>query len=88
MSKALTGEACKGTTGRRMPPWCHVNVILVIFGKILTAGSEDAPLVEIEDGHLRGVFMETKGKLEKFSAFMGIPYARPPLGELRFEVIF
>ena len=43
------------------------------------------PIVRVEEGQLRG--REAKDyKGEMFYAFQGIPYAKPPLGELRFRV--
>lgn len=43
------------------------------------------PVVQIKNGTLEGIFMESR-KGRKIAAFMGIPYAVPPLGDLRFEV--
>lgn len=43
------------------------------------------PVAHIDDGALQGRFMTTRYGRE-FSAFLGIPYARPPLGHLRFQV--
>lgn len=45
----------------------------------------DDPIAEITDGKLKGTFLETY-KGEKFYAFLGIPYGKPPVGELRFKV--
>ena len=42
-------------------------------------------LVNIKNGTLEGTIMETRKGLN-FFAFRGIPYASPPVGELRFEV--
>ena len=42
-------------------------------------------LVNIKNGTLEGSIMKTRKGLN-FFAFRGIPYALPPLGELRFEV--
>lgn len=46
---------------------------------------DDAPIVETKEGLLRGKFMSTNNG-RKLYAFTSIPYARPPLGELRFQV--
>lgn len=41
--------------------------------------------MEISDGKLKGTFDKTfEG--EQVYAFLGIPYAKPPIGELRFKV--
>lgn len=45
----------------------------------------DSPIVEITDGRLRGLAWENLDG-EKFCAFLGIPYAKPPVGDLRFKV--
>ncbi|KAL3282172.1 hypothetical protein HHI36_005366 [Cryptolaemus montrouzieri] len=42
------------------------------------------PKVAISDGELQGSIMKTRGG-RAISAFQGIPYAEPPLGELRFK---
>lgn len=41
-------------------------------------------LVQIEQGKLRGVVCENNEG--KYLAFKGIPYAKPPVGKLRFKV--
>lgn len=42
------------------------------------------PLVETEYGTLNGIISDNNG--EKYIAFKGIPYAKPPIGNLRFKV--
>lgn len=44
-------------------------------------------VAETEGGQVIGVKKETCFKEEYFS-FQGIPYAKPPVGKLRFKVIF
>lgn len=51
----------------------------------ITQANEDPPLVKIEEGKLLGKYMKSKSGRE-FAAFQGIPYAKPPVGKLRFEV--
>lgn len=42
-------------------------------------------LVQVEQGKLRG--KECRSVLQKkYCCFLGIPYAKPPIGELRFMV--
>jgi hypothetical protein len=52
-----------------------------------TAQEEDAdgPLIQVEQGALRGIGGLSVRDRE-FLAFLGIPYAQPPVGELRFKV--
>ena len=62
-------------------------LVSIIIGSI-TLGSIFAtadPIVKIKNGTLEGTFMRSR-KGREFAAFRGIPYALPPLGELRFEV--
>ncbi|XP_054259248.1 uncharacterized protein LOC128983991 [Macrosteles quadrilineatus] len=44
----------------------------------------DSPRVEVAGGKLRGKFVLTKEN-KRIRAFMGIPYAKPPVAELRFK---
>lgn len=44
-----------------------------------------SPIVEISHGELRGTFFDNL-EGNKFCAFLGIPYAKPPVGSLRFKV--
>lgn len=44
-----------------------------------------SPIVEIDNGKLQGVISFTRlGK--EVHEYMGIPFSKPPVGELRFEV--
>lgn len=43
------------------------------------------PVITIDQGQLRGKFVDSGGNSTYYS-FQGIPYAKPPLGELRFKV--
>lgn len=56
----------------------------VIRGEEVEIENEDL-LVQSKDGTLRGTHMQTKkGRL--VDAFVGVPFAEPPVGELRFKV--
>ncbi|XP_076754354.1 carboxylic ester hydrolase [Xylocopa sonorina] len=44
----------------------------------------DIPVVTIKNGTLSGLIMKTRRGRE-FAGFRGIPYALPPIGDLRFE---
>lgn len=44
------------------------------------------PVVSVEQGKLRGKTEEFYDGKGQYYAFLGIPYARPPVGQLRFKV--
>ena len=54
--------------------------ILLIFLNISWINSE--PLVQISQGILNGTIRETRNG-RNYSSFLGIPYAKPPTGNLR-----
>ncbi|XP_071875787.1 carboxylic ester hydrolase [Bombus fervidus] len=58
--------------------FCFVCVCLVEFI------AANAPVVKVKNGTLSGLFMRTR-KGREFAGFRGIPYALPPVKELRFE---
>lgn len=59
---------------------------LCLFHHILMIYGIDEPLVTIPAlGQVRGSFLKSVNG-RRFLAFRGIPYAKPPVGNLRFEV--
>lgn len=44
--------------------------------------------VETENGTVRGILSETLYHQKQYYSFKGIPFAKPPVGELRFKVFF
>lgn len=42
--------------------------------------------IEIDDGRIRGKLNETIIDKNQFYSFRGIPFAKPPINELRFRV--
>lgn len=65
------------------------SFVLFFFIELLCSetseASKNSPVVEIQSGKIRGT-IETGVTGEKYLAYKGIPYAKPPLGDLRFEV--
>ncbi|XP_064191590.1 carboxylesterase 3 [Anguilla rostrata] len=49
-----------------------------------TAVSDDAPVVTVKSGSLRGDYVRAKGSEKVVERFLGVPFARPPVGPLRF----
>lgn len=67
-----------------------MNWSLTILSSLLLASHTFANvneelIVETSYGRLQGITVETNAG-KKASVFLGIPYAKPPLAELRFEV--
>lgn len=49
--------------------------------------SQEAPIVTVSTGRVKGIVSKSRNGWEYFE-YLGIPYAKPPLGDLRFEVTF
>lgn len=58
-------------------------VICVLF---LAAVSCD-PVVKLSKGEIRGHTLKSRNGRD-YNSFTGIPYAKPPVGDLRFKVNF
>jgi para-nitrobenzyl esterase len=59
------------------------SIIALIFGLILAAPvfAQQKPTVTVANGQLQGTFNATTG----INSYKGIPYALPPIGELRWK---
>lgn len=44
-----------------------------------------SPIIQLEQGKLKGKIKVASNNIHYY-AFKGIPYAKPPIGELRFAV--
>lgn len=55
--------------------------VLITLGYSLS----EEPVVTVKNGTLVGTIMKAR-KGREYAGFRGIPYALPPLGELRFKV--
>ena len=61
-------------------------VVAVLAALSVGVGSYDnAPQVTVVQGALRGLYL-TSRKGRQFVGFQGVPYAKPPLGEMRLRV--
>lgn len=58
-------------------------LVFCLFTSCLVYADEDGPTIKVSQGGLKGVFKFTRGG-RKISSFLGIPYAKPPVGDLRF----
>lgn len=61
-------------------------LLLVVAGVSAIKADDTDPLVCLERGCVRGKNFE--GNLKEFEGFLGIPFAKPPVGELRLKVSF
>lgn len=58
--------------------------INIIFGICAIKADDFDPVVCLDRGCVRG--KSFKGNLKEFEGFLGIPYAKPPINELRLKV--
>lgn len=54
--------------------------LAVVVGSVVVATAQNAPTVKTINGTLQGA----KCSSNDVNSFLGIPYARPPVGDLRF----
>ncbi|XP_073420917.1 fatty acyl-CoA hydrolase precursor, medium chain-like isoform X1 [Dendrobates tinctorius] len=63
----------------------RVVVLCTLALGVLTSGEEDdRPQVETQYGKLQGKTLSAKGTDRTVHAFYGVPFAKPPIGPLRF----
>lgn len=58
--------------------------VVVVF--VCNVSSENQPVVTTPLGEIKGYYMKTREGKE-ISAFTSIPFAVPPVGDLRFKVL-
>ncbi|KAJ4450087.1 hypothetical protein ANN_01494, partial [Periplaneta americana] len=61
-----------------------VLILVIIFECTTAEEEEEPPVVKIEQGTLKGL-NGFSIREKPFLAFLGIPYAKPPVGDLRFK---
>lgn len=61
------------------------HIVLVVFALNFEYVFCTGPLINVHEGQLKGKqFLSRSGR--NFFAFQGIPYAKPPIEQLRFKV--
>lgn len=64
-----------------------IFVLTLIFGVVFQCGGvDDDDVVQLDQGRVMGASLKSRNG-RGFKAFFGIPYAKPPVGNLRFKVI-
>ncbi|KAG1938284.1 uncharacterized protein ces2b [Pimephales promelas] len=65
---------------------CVMLLSLVLIALTLqnTVKAEDGPVLQTKSGVLKGSHMKAKGKDTVVHSYLGIPFAKPPVGSLRF----
>ncbi|CAG7817731.1 unnamed protein product, partial [Allacma fusca] len=58
--------------------------LLVYYAYIRFIYKPEGPTINISTGNIRGSIAKSRTGLEYYE-FLGIPYAKPPVGQLRFE---
>ena len=63
---------------------CDSDASIRNFGNSYRKLSTDAPILSTTSGQLRGLNVIKSKKVEGYQ-YLGVPYAEPPVGELRFQ---
>ncbi|XP_050959568.1 uncharacterized protein LOC127160965 isoform X2 [Labeo rohita] len=50
-----------------------------------TVKAEDGPVLQTKSGALKGEYIKAKGKDTVVHSYLGVPFAKPPVGPLRFS---
>ena len=61
------------------------QLIVILSCLVFTSFACDSCIVETKNGKLRGITQKSIEGFE-FHSFLGVPYAKPPMGRLRFKV--
>jgi hypothetical protein len=66
-------------------------VVLVLVGMcsflVSVAQASGKPVVKVQQGLLKGKVLTSAKSKNRFIGFLGIPYAKPPVGDLKFKVM-
>uniref|UniRef100_A0A3P9IZB7 Carboxylic ester hydrolase n=1 Tax=Oryzias latipes TaxID=8090 RepID=A0A3P9IZB7_ORYLA len=59
------------------------HLLLALTAEVLLTAESSDPVVTLKNGQIRGEFTTVKGTDRRVRQYLGIPYARPPVGPLR-----
>lgn len=76
-----------------IPPLLQLMLLMaLVFGCCATENhasiADEMKIIETTSGLIRGKSFSTLFQLNRYYAFKGIPYAEPPINNLRFKVKF
>lgn len=71
---------------RRMCSFKQIRLSIVVICVITAISADEYKTIETTNGRIRGIRKTTLLKNIPFYSFKSIPYAKPPVGELRFKV--
>jgi hypothetical protein len=68
-----------------------VLLVLLLVGAcsflVSSVQASSKPVVKVQQGLLQGKLLTSARSKNKFIGFLGIPYAKPPVGDLKFKVM-
>ncbi|XP_024138219.1 carboxylesterase 3 [Oryzias melastigma] len=59
------------------------HLLLALTVEVLLAAESSDPAVTLKNGQIRGEFATVRGTDRRVKQYLGVPYARPPVGPLR-----
>lgn len=65
-----------------------VSLNVAIIRRFFNKMADSNPIIEIEQGKLKGTLTKSLLTGNEYCSFLGIPFAKPPIGNLRFQVCF
>ncbi|XP_041979587.1 venom carboxylesterase-6-like [Aricia agestis] len=63
----------------------YLKLFLFLAFAASVSGTGPDPVVRVAHGQLQGIWRESTRHGRKFASFLGVPYARPPVGKYRFR---
>lgn len=63
--------------------WCFYVTCVVLYLSVVSC----EPVIKTTKGAIRGKVLKSRYGRDYYS-FTGVPYGKPPVGDLRFKVVF